>query len=134
MKRRVYVGKRRHWHAGQVNGTRCLRRDRQDTSPDFFSSPAAAALLPNLGLFLGFPAPKDRSHFFVNSLPVHTSHCVNYRLRLLLGFLDLWSRRLESDKCNTPPKKSRSRDDANVISKNFKLEKSHWRKTHSRCV
>jgi len=30
--------------------------------------------LPNLGLFLGFPVPQDKSHFFVNPLPVHTSH------------------------------------------------------------
>ena len=46
-------------------------------------------VLPDLGLFLGFSVPKDRSHFFVNPLPVHTSHFVNHRIRLFLGFLVL---------------------------------------------
>ena len=48
---------------------------------------AALWVLPNLGHFLGFPAPKDRSHFFVNLLPVHMSQFVNYCFRLLLGSL-----------------------------------------------
>ena len=37
--------------------------------------------------FLGFPVPKDKSHFFVNHPPVHTSHFVNHCIRLLLGFV-----------------------------------------------
>ena len=48
---------------------------------------ACGSLPTQFGHFLGFPVPKDKSHFFVNLLPVHTSQIVNYRFRLLLGFL-----------------------------------------------
>jgi hypothetical protein len=68
--------------------------ERQDTSPKISSPAAALRVLPDLGLFLGFPAPKDRSHFFVNPLRVHTSHFVNHHIRLFLGLLGLRTSRV----------------------------------------